>query len=394
VQHEESASAPEAAETPADTDTAASAAPPLPDDRDALIAALKAVQVELEALREGTPMVFDHVDGQAIADVVANWTGIPVGKMMSDEIETIRTLKQQLEERIIGQSHALDAIAQSVRTARVKLKDPKKPVGVFLMVGTSGVGKTETTMALGDLLYGGEQNVTVINMSEFKEEHKVSLLMGSPPGYVGYGEGGVLTEAVRRRPHGIVLLDEMEKAHAGVQDVFYQVFDKGSMRDGEGRDIDFRNTMIVMTSNAGTQTISHLLSQGSVPPPEELADALRPELLQVFKPAFLGRLTLVPYLPLSDETLKEIVRLQLGRIEKRVAAQYDAAFAYDEAVVEAIAKRCTETDSGARTIDQILNRRLLPDLAFEFLSAFERPEPIRRVHIGIADSGAFHYEVA
>ena len=265
------------------------------------------------------PLVHPAVDGQAVAEVVATWTGIPVGRMVSDEIKTVLALQSKLTERVVGQDHALDAIAQAIRTSRAGLTDPRKPIGVFMMAGTSGVGKTETALAVADLLYGGEQNLTVINMSEFKEEHKVSLLMGSPPGYVGYGEGGVLTEAVRRRPYSVILLDEMEKAHPGVQDVFYQVFDKGQMKDGEGRDIDFRNCVIIMTSNAGTDTIAKLCSDPDlIPEPEQLREALQPDLLKVFKPAFLGRCNVVIYYPLRDEILNKICVLKLRNIGKRV----------------------------------------------------------------------------
>ena len=272
------------------------------------------------------PLIFPVVDAQAVAEIVENWTGIPAGRMRSDEIRTVLNLKQALEQRIIGQPHALEAVAQAIQTSRARLTDPRKPIGVFLMVGTSGTGKTETALALADLLYGGEQNLTTINMTEFKEEHKVSLLMGSPPGYVGYGEGGVLTEAVRRRPYSVLLLDEMEKAHPGVQDVFFQVFDKGKMKDGEGRDIDFKNTVIIMTSNAGTDLIAKLFADPETAPDAAgLAEALRPELMKYFRPAFLGRVTVVPYFPLSDEVIRQIVDLQLDRIRRRVWDSYRAA---------------------------------------------------------------------
>ncbi len=294
-------------------------------DAAALQAELTGISTALRALQGDEPLVHPVVDGQAVAEVVATWTGIPVGRMVSDEIRTILNLKAKLAERVVGQPHALEAIAQAIRTNRAGLTDPRKPVGVFLMVGTSGVGKTETALAVADLLYGGEQNLTTINMSEFKEEHKVSLLMGSPPGYIGYGEGGILTEAVRRRPYSVVLLDEMEKAHPGVQDVFYQVFDKGNMKDGEGRDIDFRNTVIIMTSNVGTDTIAKLCADPELmPDAEALTEALRPDLLKVFKPAFLGRCNIVTYYPLADDIMRLIVGLQLDRIARRVKAAYGA----------------------------------------------------------------------
>jgi type VI secretion system protein VasG len=335
------------------------------------------------------------VDGQAIAEVVSAWTGIPVGRMVSDEIQTVLTLKQRMEERIIGQSHALEEIAQRIRTARANLTDPRKPIGVFLLAGTSGVGKTETAVTLAELLYGGEQNMTVINMSEFKEEHKVSLLMGSPPGYVGYGEGGVLTEAVRRRPYSVVLLDEMEKAHPGVQDIFYQVFDKGNMRDGEGRDIDFKNTVILMTTNAGTDLIKKLCADPDLTPgPAALAEALHPELLKVFKPAFLGRVSVVPYFPLSDSVMRTIIELQLGRVRRRVEENYRARFSYSPELVAGIAERCKEVDTGARNVDHILTRSLLPELAAEFLGRMAEGGTIGSVHVTVAPTGAFKYEIA
>ncbi|HEX4173426.1 MAG TPA: type VI secretion system ATPase TssH, partial [Acetobacteraceae bacterium] len=317
------------------------------EDKHSMRARLAATSSRLRELQGETPLIFPVVDRQAVAEVVASWTGIPTGRMQSNEIRTVLNLKQAMERRIVGQPHALDAVAQAIRTSRAGLTDPRKPIGVFLMVGTSGTGKTETALTLANLLYGGEQNMTVINMSEFKEEHKVSLLMGSPPGYVGYGEGGVLTEAVRRRPYSVILLDEMEKAHPGVQDVFFQVFDKGMMRDGEGRDIDFKNTVIIMTSNAGTDLITRLFADPETAPDAAgLAEALMPELMKFFKPAFLGRVNLVPYFPLVPEIIRQIVELQLGRIGRRVAESYGAKFAWDKELVDVIAARCTETSSG------------------------------------------------
>jgi len=300
-----------------------------------------------------------------------------------------------MEERIIGQSHALDAIAQRIRTSRANLTDPRRPIGVFLLVGPSGVGKTETAITLAELLYGGDQNMTVINMSEFKEEHKVSLLMGSPPGYVGYGEGGVLTEAVRRRPYSVVLLDEMEKAHPGVQDIFYQVFDKGTLRDGEGRDIDFKNSLILMTSNAGTDLIMKLCSDPTTAPDAGgLAEALHPELLKTFKPAFLGRVALVPYFPLGDASMRKIVELQLGRIRRRVQENHRAEFTYAPEMVAGVAARCTEVESGARNVDHILTRTLLPEMSAEFLARMAEGKPIAKIHVSMNDDGTFRYEFA
>ncbi|MCR6502758.1 type VI secretion system ATPase TssH [Shinella sp. CPCC 101442] len=347
---------------------------------------------ELDALQGETPLMRVTVDSQAIAEVVGNWTGIPVGRMVSNEIKTILGLNDKLRERVIGQSHALEAIAETIRTSRAKLLDPRKPIGVFLMVGTSGVGKTETALALADLLYGGEQNLTVINMSEFKEEHKVSMLVGSPPGYVGYGEGGVLTEAVRRRPYSVILFDEMEKAHPGVQDVFYQVFDKGMLRDGEGRDIDFKNTVIIMTSNAGTDLIHKLYADPDKRPDlTELTEAIRPELLKSFKPAFLGRCSVVPYFPLADDVIRKIVSLQLGRIRKRFAENYNATLSWDDSLVEAIASRCTEVESGARNIEYILSRGLLPRLSSHVLAVMAEGGQIGGLKAVLDENGQFEF---
>ena len=279
--------------------------------------------------------------------------------------------------------------------ARANLTDPRKPLGVFLLVGPSGVGKTETALALADLLYGGDQNMTVINMSEFKEEHKVSLLMGSPPGYVGYGEGGVLTEAVRRRPYSVLLLDEMEKAHPGVQHVFYQVFDKGTLRDGEGRDIDFKNTIILMTSNAAAQSIQKLCADPETrPSPTKLAEVLRPELLQVFQAPFLGRVNLITYFPLADETMRIIINLQLGRIRRRVEEHYRATFTYTPELAHHIASRCQEVDTGARNIDHMLTRSLLPELSTELLARLAADQPIKAVRVSINDKGSFAYDIS
>jgi len=362
-------------------------------DPEALRAELKTRQADLEALQGERPLMRVTVDAQAIAEVVGNWTGIPVGRMLRDEIKTVLSLKDKLEERVIGQGHALEAIAETIRTSRAKLIDPRKPIGVFLMVGTSGVGKTETALAVADLLYGGEQNLTVINMSEFKEEHKVSTLMGSPPGYVGYGEGGVLTEAVRRRPYSVILLDEMEKAHPGVQDVFYQVFDKGMLRDGEGRDIDFKNTIIIVTSNAGTDLIHRLCDDPATRvSAEELNEALRPELLKTFKPAFLGRCSIVPYFPLADDIIRKIVELQLNRIRKRYLEVYRANLSWDEDLIDEIASRCTEVESGARNIEHILSRSLLPRMSAHVLSRLADGEEIGGIFVTIGPEGEFEFK--
>jgi type VI secretion system protein VasG len=364
------------------------------EDKDALRAKLADIVSRLRTLQGETPLIHPVVDRQAVAQVVEGWTGIPAGRMQSDEIRTVLNLKKALEARIIGQPYALETVAQAIRTSRANLTDPRKPIGVFLMVGPSGTGKTETALTLADLLYGGEQNITVINMSEFKEEHKVSLLMGSPPGYVGYGEGGVLTEAVRRRPYSVILLDEMEKAHSGVQDIFFQVFDKGTMKDGEGRDIDFKNTVIIMTSNACSDVIMALCADpATTPDATTLADALMPELMKFFKPAFLGRVSLVPYFPLSPEVIHQIVELQLNRVRRRVQEAYAAKFTWDKDVVETIAARCTETSSGARNVEKILSRTLLPEISAEVLARLAEGSTIGTVSVGVNVAGSFQYNI-
>jgi type VI secretion system protein VasG len=373
-------------------DTAA--APLSEEERQRLRQDLKAAETELKQLQGQSPLVHFCVNSQAVAETVSAWTGIPLGRMVADELKTVLNLKSLMEQSLIGQSHALEIIAQSIRTSRANLADPGRPVGVFLLAGTSGVGKTETAITLANLLYGGEQNMTVINMSEFKEEHKVSLLMGSPPGYVGYGEGGVLTEAVRRKPYSVLLLDEMEKAHPGVQDIFYQVFDKGAMKDGEGRDIDFKNTIILMTTNEGTDLIKSLCSDPDTrPDPDGFREALFPELLKRFKPAFLGRLVTVPYYPLSDDVMKKIIELKLRKIARRVRENHKAEFSYGPELVEHIAQRCTEVDTGARNVDHILTRTLLPEMSAEFLARMAEDKPISGVRVSVAD-GAFKYDFA
>lgn len=349
---------------------------------------------KLEELQGDEPLVHVCVDGAAVAEVIGSWTGIPVGRMVSDEVQTVLNLQQRMEESVVGQSHALEAIAESIHISRANMTDPDHPIGVFLLAGTSGVGKTETAITMANLLYGGEQNMTTINMTEFKEEHKVSLLMGSPPGYVGYGEGGVLTEAVRRKPYSVVLLDEMEKAHPGVQDVFYQVFDKGMMKDGEGRDINFRNTLIIMTSNAGTDLIKSLCADPDTrPEPAELAEALHEELLKTFKPAFLGRINVVPYYPLTEDVIQLIVKLKLNKVGRRVMESYKAEFSYSDAVVDNFAARCTEVDSGARTIDHVITRTILPAISREFLTRMGQQQPISSVKLLVDDDQRIVYEI-
>ncbi len=380
----------------ADGETAEKPAKKLDDaERESIKSELQSLTKALADAQGDQPMIQVNVNGQSIAEVVSNWTGIPVGKMVSDEIHSILDLAERLNQRVIGQRHALEAIAQSIRTSRAGLTDPRKPIGVFFMVGSSGVGKTETALALADILYGGESNVTTINMSEFKEEHKVSMLLGSPPGYVGYGEGGVLTEAVRRKPYSIVLLDEMEKAHPGVQDIFYNLFDKGTIKDGEGRDIDFRNTVIIMTSNAAEEHIRAICAQSEeLPDPDTLLDNFRPQLLNYFKPAFLGRATLIPYYPLGDEDLLKISKINMNRIEKRVRQHYDAEFTYSDDVMLHIVARCQEVDTGARNIENILTRTLLPELAKECLSRLANNQDISTIRVDVDESGKFNYHIS
>ncbi|MBO1540634.1 type VI secretion system ATPase TssH [Pseudomonas sp. OA65] len=345
------------------------------------------LQQRLTALQGETPLILPTVDYQAVASVVADWTGIPVGRMARNELETVLNLDQHLKKRIIGQDHALQMIAKRIQTSRAGLDNPSKPIGVFMLAGTSGVGKTETALALAEAMYGGEQNVITINMSEFQEAHTVSTLKGAPPGYIGYGEGGVLTEAVRRKPYSVVLLDEVEKAHPDVHEIFFQVFDKGVMEDGEGRVIDFKNTLILLTTNAGTELIAQVCKDPqNVPEPEEIAKALRQPLLEIFPPALLGRLVTIPYYPLSDEMLKAITRLQLNRIKKRVESTHKVAFDYDDAVINLIVSRCTETESGGRMIDTILTNSLLPDMSREFLTRMLEGKALAGVRISAVDN--------
>ncbi|WP_435020405.1 type VI secretion system ATPase TssH [Tundrisphaera sp. TA3] len=355
---------------------------------------LDAKVAELRKVQGENPLMQVSVDAQTIAEVVAGWTGIPVGRMLADEIHTVLNLQTRLEERVIGQAAALEAIARRVRTARANLTDPRRPIGVFLLVGPSGVGKTETALTLAEAMYGGERNLVTINMSEYQEAHTVSSLKGSPPGYVGYGEGGVLTEAVRRKPYCVVLLDEVEKAHPDVMELFFQVFDKGMLEDGEGREIDFKNTMILLTSNVGTDTImARFARPGPEPSAEEMGEALRPELLKAFPAALLGRMILVPYRPIRDDVMKQIIRLQLGRVGARMKENHKAAFSYDDAVVDAISSRAREVESGARNVDHILTRSLLPDLSREFLARMAEARPIASVRVGVDDAGSFTYDI-
>jgi len=363
-------------------------------DLEALRTELTELNKRLDEAQGEAPLVQACVTSQTIAEVISGWTGIPVGRMLADEISLVLTLGERLGRRVVGQRDALEAISRRIRTARANLTDPRRPVGVFLLVGPSGVGKTETALALAETLYGGERNLITINMSEYQEAHTVSSLKGSPPGYVGYGEGGVLTEAVRRKPYSVVLLDEAEKAHPDVMELFYQVFDKGTLEDGEGREIDFKNTIILLTSNTGTEIMMKLCADPDTrPEPDGLVEVIRPELLKVFKAALLGRMVTVPYYPISDEVMREIIKLQLGRIARRLAENHGAEFGYDDNVVSEIASRCKEVESGARNVDHILTRTLLPEMSSEFLGRMATGETVSRVQVRIGDGGKFEYEI-
>jgi type VI secretion system protein VasG len=375
---------------PAEGQAGAAAQPVI--DQSALRAELSKLNTELDALQGDSPLMRVSVDSNLIGEVISGWTGIPVGKMLADEVQTVLKLEQHLGARVIGQDHALGVISMRVRTSKAGIEDPNKPVGVFMLAGPSGVGKTETALALSDLLYGGERNLITINMSEFQEAHTVSTLKGSPPGYVGYGEGGVLTEAVRRRPYSVVLLDEVEKAHPDVLELFFQVFDKGQMEDGEGREIDFKNTVIILTTNAGTDTIMKLTADPETMPSQEgLVKALKPELDKIFKPAFLGRMVIVPYFPVRDEALKTIVKLKLGKIVRRLRDTHKIELTYDDMLIDEVAKRCTEVESGARNIDNILTNSLLPEISRKLLEHIAEGRKPAGIRAGIGEDGGFTY---
>ncbi len=375
-------------------ETAAEQDPP-PDTLDAQRAELTQLLAELHTVQGEKQLVYPVVDSQAVAEVLSGLTGIPLGKMVRDEMKTVLALAEKLSERVVGQNHALEAIAQRIRTARADLGDPRRPLGVFLLVGPSGVGKTETAMALADLLYGGDRNMVVVNMSEYKESHKVSRLVGTSKGYVGYGEGGVLTNAVKNRPYSVVLLDEVEKAHESVQEIFYQVFDKGVLQNDDGEDVNFKNTIILLTANVGTNTIMKCCSDPKkLPSPDELVEILRPDLLKAFKPALLGRMIVVPYFPLRDEVLKEIIKLKLGSIAERMRINHKATFEYTPEVVETVAARCTDVDSGARNVDHILTGTLLPKLSQEVLVCISEGRPVKHAKVGVNDQSQFTYEIS
>lgn len=383
------------AETDGDGATAAAPEASTPVDTEFLKGELKRLNAELKEVQGEDPLMQPVVTGQSVAEVISGWTGIPIGKMVADEINAVLNLSATLRERVLGQDHALEAISQRIRTSRAGLTDPKRPIGVFMLVGTSGVGKTETALALAESLYGGERNLISINMSEYQEAHTVSSLKGSPPGYVGYGEGGVLTEAVRKKPYSVVLLDEVEKAHPDVMELFFQVFDKGVLEDGEGREIDFKNCIILLTSNVGTDTIMKLCADPeTMPEPDGIVEAIKAELNAAFKPALLGRLVTVPYYPISDEIMRLIIRLQLGKIKKRISDNHGAQFSYEDSVIETVAKRCTDVDSGARNVYNILTGTMLPDMSGEVLSRMASGEGIKKVHVKVGDDEKFVYEIS
>ena len=362
-----------------------------PEARQARLTELDDLQTRLAALQGESPLILPSVDEVAVASVVQDWTGVPVGRMVKNEIESVLGLAETLNQRVIGQRHALEMIAKRIQTSRARLDNPNKPIGVFMLCGPSGVGKTETALTLAEALYGGEQNVITINMSEYQEAHTVSTLKGSPPGYVGYGEGGVLTEAVRRRPYSVVLLDEVEKAHSDVHELFFQVFDKGWMEDGEGRHINFTNTIILLTSNVGTELIMNMCKDPELlPDPEGIAKGLREPLLKKFPAALLGRLVVIPYYPLGDAMLANIVRLQLGRIARRVTEHHKIPFQYGDEAVQLIVSRCTEVESGGRMIDAILTNTVLPSISREFLTRTLAGQPLNGVRLEVA-GGDFAY---
>ena len=371
----------------ADAVTPADAAPELSaEERQTLMQELATAQDELQQLQGEHPLVLPAVDEQAVATVVSEWTGIPVGRMVKNEIAAVLALADTLGKRVIGQDHSLNTIAQRIQISRAHVEDSSKPIGVFMLVGPSGVGKTETALALAESLYGGEQNLITINMSEFQEAHTVSTLKGAPPGYVGYGEGGVLTEAVRRKPYSVVLLDEIEKAHSDVHEIFFQVFDKGFMEDGEGRNIDFKNTVIILTSNAGSDLLMSMCGDPDLlPDASALATAMREPLLKVFPAAFLGRLTVVPYYPLPPDMLARIVELKLGHIKRRVAENHQVEFSWDKAAVDAVMSRATDIESGGRMVDAILSNHVLAGISKEILHRTMNGQAMRSVRVSAND---------
>jgi type VI secretion system protein VasG len=385
------------AATPATAGKAKEAAPTngnpelSPEEREKLVAELSQLQGKLKEFQGESPLIFPSVDSNAIASVVADWTGIPVGRMVKNEIEQVLSLADTLERRVIGQRYALEAISRRIQTSRAKLDNPNRPIGVFMLVGPSGTGKTETALTLAETLYGGEQNIISINMSEFQEAHTVSTLKGSPPGYVGYGEGGILTEAVRRRPYSVVLLDEVEKAHSDVHEIFFQVFDKGWMEDSEGRYIDFKNTVILLTSNAAQDVIINMCKDPDLMPSGEgMEKAMRAPLTKVFPDALLNRLLVLPYYPITKDVLKVIIKLNLRKVERRLAENHKVTLTYGDDVLELISQRCTELERGARMVDAMITNQMLPEIGRELLIRLAQGSPVTKLNIGVKD-GEFDY---
>jgi type VI secretion system protein VasG len=352
---------------------------------------LRAVQAELAELQSENSMVHAEVNEEVIAQVIADWTGIPVGDMLKDEAAVLLDLENRLTRAIKGQDEPLGEIADSIRAAKAGMGNPDAPLAVFLLVGPSGVGKTETARMLAEMLFGGDRFLVTINMSEYQESHTVSQLKGSPPGYVGYGEGGVLTEAVRQRPYSVVLLDEAEKAHLDVMELFYQVFDKGFMRDGEGREIDFRNTIIMMTSNIGSDVFLDVCTEEERPTPDQLRQAIHHQLVSHFQAALLARMKVVPFYPLRTDAMKQITRLKLNKIDRRLRSAHGMQFGFSEEIVERIAERCTQVDSGARNIDFIIDRTVLPEASKALLVKMTEEEMPERLILGIDEKGDFTY---
>ncbi|RWE35552.1 MAG: AAA family ATPase, partial [Mesorhizobium sp.] len=369
-------------------EAAATHEPVAATDSTADLARLRELMAELAEAQGETPLILPSVDRNAVAAVVQDWTGIPTGRMLSSQTEKALKLAATLSERVVGQDHAMEMIARRVQTSRAGLGAPEKPVGVFLLCGPSGVGKTETALALAETLYGGEQNLISINMSEFQEAHTVSTLKGAPPGYVGYGKGGILTEAVRRKPYAVILLDEVEKAHPDVHEIFFQVFDKGMMDDSEGRRIDFKNTLILLTSNVGSQVIMDRTKNGTLRTGmDDLDTALRGPLLKVFPAAFLGRVVTIPYYPLSDAMIEAITRHQFDKIARRLKATNDAELVIGDGVMDMVKARCTEIESGGRMIDAILTNTLLPELSRGVLNRSLEGKKMTKVIVGASSTG-------
>jgi type VI secretion system protein VasG len=373
-------------------DAAASDEQPRAKDMEGMKKELESALHALKEIQGKNPLIRMQVDADVIAKVVSDWTGIPIGNMVQDEAQAILSMEDELRKRIKGQDQALDIVSKGVRAAKAGLKNPNNPMGVFLFVGPSGVGKTECGLAVADLLFGGDRFITTINMSEFQEKHTVSRLIGSPPGYVGYGEGGKLTEAVRQRPYSVVLLDEVEKADPEVMNLFYQVFDKGMLADGEGRNIDFKNTVIFMTSNLASDVIMEMSSDGEKADLKTLTGAIRPILSNHFKPALLARMTIVPFYPLAKDAMKAIVELKLDQLGTRLKKSHRMAYAYDPKVVEQIAQRCTEVETGARNIDHIMTGTLLPRISTEILQKMSEGALPDQLHLGLTEDGEFKFE--